>query len=111
MPWVVGMNWDKWDSLPKDIQKEIEKLSGSYGAEMFANAWDADDIACYNKLGEDPDRERILLSAAEVDRGREIEKPFYDKWVADMAAKGADGRAILDEMMRLSEMYSKKFPK
>jgi len=111
MPWVIGMNWAKWDSLPKDIQKEIEKLSGSYGTEMFANAWDAEDIAFYNQLKGDADRELILLSAAEVDRGRQLEKPFYDEWAADATAKGADGQKILDDMIEFSETYSAKYPK
>jgi len=107
MPWVVGMNWDKWNSLPKDIQDEIEKISGYYGAEMFANAWDAEDEANLKRLKEDPNMEYITLPESELAKAKELVKPFYDEWLADMEKRGIDGQAILDALKKALAERSK----
>jgi len=48
--------------------------------------------------------EEYTLPKEELDRWIEVAgKPVWDKWVADMEAKGLPGKAVLEEALRLCE--------
>ena len=106
-PFYAVMNLDKWKSLPSDLQALFEKYSGDYGAEFSAKVWDKGTHVVYEWLKNDPKREIISLSKSEMEKAKELMKPHYDKWIADMAAKGIDGKAILDKTRQYAERFSK----
>ena len=50
--------------------------------------------------------EKVSLDPGELERWKGIGgKPVWDKWVADMEAKGLPGQKVLDEAFRLIEKY------
>ncbi len=97
----IAMNKDKWNALPPDIQKIIEKINEEW-AERQGKAWDEID-----KLGKDftlkLGNKIITLSVDENRKWEKALKPLYDEYVKSMKDKGLPG----DEVLRfyLEEIY------
>ena len=105
-PLTFSPHLNLWNSLPTDIQKVFNKLSGAWGADFESKVWDEQDTkgrdSCV-KAG----NEISTLPPKELERWKTHIKPMWDKWVAGMEAKGLPGRKVLNEVLRLSEEYSK----
>jgi len=102
----VVMNLDKWNSLPPDIQKAIDEISGATGAELFGTVFDSTgepDIKALTEMGD------IFITLTPEEKARWVEAvmPLREQWLADMAAKGLPGDKVLNEALRLAEKYSK----
>lgn len=86
---MVCMNKNKWNSLPKDVQATIDQMSKEY-IEKFAKMWD--DIS---KSGKELVVKRgtriITLSKEEQARWAEKAKPLFDEYVKNTKAKGLPG--------------------
>jgi len=80
------MNKDKWNSLPPDIQKIIDKTSEEC-AERASKAWDQMDQDAIKALGEKK-HTVIALSKEEEDRWHQKIPTLYDEYVKDKSAKG-----------------------
>ncbi|MDI6755263.1 MAG: TRAP transporter substrate-binding protein [Thermodesulfobacteriota bacterium] len=104
---IVAMNLDTYNKLPKDVQKVIDKHSGKYGAiEVNAKGmWDKYDKVSFEEVKAKPGREFFELSKEDLAKATELCRPVWDKWVADNEAKGLPGKKILDECLRLVEKY------
>ena len=50
------------------------------------------------------------LSPKEVSRWYAVLKPMTDTYLKDAGAKGLPAKAILDDVMKLKEKYTKKYP-
>jgi len=108
-PHAIAMNKDKWNSLPPDVQKQIESVSGLWGAEFAGDGFGGFDLeqgfydavekagATWEKATPDPGFEEEWQQVAG--------KPIWDKWAADMEAKGLPGQAVVDELLSLIEKY------
>ena len=90
----ILMNLDKWNSLPKDIQKIIEEVNGEWIAK-HGEAWDDSDkagreftLSLGNKI--------IPLSEAENARWAKAAEPVIDAYVKDKAAKGLPAQEYVD---------------
>ncbi len=108
-PQFVIMNKDTWNGLPKDIQDQIMSVSGIPGAEFSGEAgWGADVktelIATAQKAG--VTLQQSSLVPGEFDKWKQIAgKPIWDKWVADMNAKGLPGQKVMDAALALINKY------
>lgn len=105
----VIMNIDTWNSLPPEVQKAIMSVSGVYGAEFAGEqGWGSevkDDVFATMRKG-GYKIEQVGLDPGELDKWKQIAgKPLWDKWVADMNAKGLAGQKVLDEVLRLLNKY------
>ncbi len=109
-PAFQAMNLDVWNSLSPDIQEAIMSesgLDGSYEVSTVNKGMKEILLAIMEEKGYEFE-EIIELSPREAARWEEIGgKPVWDKWVADMEAKGLPGRAVLDELFRVLKKYSK----
>ena len=89
----IAMNKDKWNALPPDTQKIIEKVNEEW-IEKQGKAWDEID-----KAGKDFTIQRgnqiITLSADENRRWERALKPLYDEYVKSMKDKGLPGDEVL----------------
>jgi len=97
----VVMNKDKWNALPSDIQKIIEKVNEEWG-EKTGKAWDEIDKAGKDfvlKLG----NKIIPLSQEEDWRWTKLVKPLLDEYVKNMKAKGLPGEEALK--FTLEQLY------
>ena len=101
---VFAMNKAKYDSLPPELKKVIDAnsgqaLSGSIGKTFLA----ADDIG--KKLTEK--NAHNVIPASELQAWKKIGEGVTNEWVADVTAKGANGKQLLDSARSLIAKYSK----
>lgn len=102
------MNLDRWNSLPPDIQQAIMSVSGFRGSEAasavhgFQEGEEA--LAIMKKAGKV--MEEVHLDPGEYEKWQGIGgKPVWDKYVAEMEAKGLAGKKVLDKLLTLREKY------
>jgi TRAP-type C4-dicarboxylate transport system substrate-binding protein len=83
----VAMNKEKYNSLPKDLQKVIDECSGTVGTDIVGKAWnDADKVGF--ELGKKKGMELIYLTPDEQKRWEQQVGPLTNTWIKTMEAKG-----------------------
>lgn len=83
----VTMNKAKWDSLPKDIQDKILKISSEW-IDKHAMVWTAYDKAAIDYFLTFSDRKIITLDAAESAKFVAAAKPALDAYLKERGDKG-----------------------
>ena len=92
----LAMNLEKWNSLPKDIQKVFTDISKQY-EEKYAEAWNSSDIAGIQYSLSISGNEVFQLSDAEGQRFYEAAKVVLSNYSQKMAATGdKNGQDYLD---------------
>ena len=111
---MLIMNKETWNEMPKDIQDAIMSVSGEtqsirYGGGVFDRAEialrDAVKKAGFEMVEYAPPPEEMAKWTAIAG------KPLWDSWVKSVEAKKIPGRKLVDEALRLVEEYSKEKPK
>ena len=108
LTFVLAMNKEKYDSLPADLQKVIDDNSGLEFS-VFAGGTQADSDGPSREMALDLGNNVITLDADQTAEWRELSQPIYDNWLADMAEKGKDGQALLEEAQMLIEKYTPQY--
>ncbi len=106
LTFVLAMNKPKYESLPDDLKKVIDDNSGMEfsafaGKTQEAADGPARDIAV--KLGNNI----IQLNAEQVAVWEAAAAPIVDEWIADVTAKGLDGKGLVEEARALIAKYTK----
>lgn len=99
----VGINLDKWASLPEDIQQVFTAVSEEW-IDVHAKVWDDADAAGREytlSLG----NEIIDLSPEEAARWVEAAKSLPDKYIAEVEASGLPGGELVTEARSLIKKY------
>jgi len=106
---AVVMNKAKWEALPADVKKVIDDLSrdqaiwtGRYVDNHVKEAMEWSKKTYNVQVYE--------LSPKEIARWYSVLKPMTDKYVKDVEAKGLPAKAILEDVTKLKEKYSKEYP-
>lgn len=108
LTFVLAMNKDSYEGLPEDLQQVIDDNSGlEFSVFAGGTMADADDPS--REFALDNGNNVITLDEEQTAVWRERAQPIYDKWVADMADKGIDGQALLDEATALIEKYTPQY--
>jgi TRAP-type C4-dicarboxylate transport system substrate-binding protein len=101
----VVMNLDKWNALPKDVQKVILDVNKEW-IPKHGEAWDDSDkagreftLSLGNKI--------IPLSKAESDRWANAAAPVIDAYIKDKAAEGLPAKDYVDFLKAAVMKYSK----
>ena len=98
------MNLDSWNSLPPDIQNEIDKVSGLTQAQYAAKRSDDADVSA--KLAA---QEKGLgihqLTPEEWARWQPLLDAVIDKWIAESEAAGIPAREFVDRVYEAAEQY------
>jgi len=94
-----AMNQKKYDSLPKDVQACVDKLSGATLAGKFGKWWDDWDAPGL-KLVKEKNHTIDALSDAERANWRKLLKPMIDKYIATTESRGVKGAADLYAKMQ-----------
>jgi TRAP-type C4-dicarboxylate transport system substrate-binding protein len=101
----VAMNLDKWNALPKDVQKVIMDINKEW-IPKHGVGWDDSDkagreftLSLGNKI--------IPLSKAENARWANAAAPVIDGYIADKAAKGLPAKDYVDFLKAAVMKYSK----
>jgi TRAP-type transport system periplasmic protein len=102
-----AMNQRKYDSLPKDVQACVNKLSGKALESKFGawwNKWDAPGLALVKARHEPIDE----LSDAQRAHWQEVLKPMINKYLRAVEAKGiTNAREIYAKMKERVAHYEK----
>ena len=101
------MNLDKWNTLPKDLQKAFDSVADEAVSEA-GQLWTYGDKRGMDYAEGSPGgHELIYLSDEEAARWIALLKPIRDAYVADLNAKGFPGEEIADEAGKIAEKYNK----
>jgi hypothetical protein len=98
----VTLNKDKWNSLPPDTQKIIEKVNEEW-IEPLGKIWDEIDKSGREftlKLG----NQIISLPKEEEEKWTKATRPIFDEYVTTMKAKGLPA----EEALKFCQDYLKK---
>ncbi len=93
----VVMNKNKWNALPKDVQKAIEALNLEW-IEKTGKTWDEIDKAGKEKTLK-LENKVITLSPEEDAKWARAVKPILDEYANNMKAKGLPGDEVLKYYM------------
>ncbi len=106
-PFAVFMNLDKWNSLPKDVQKVMDDLfreqgewTGKYVDQHAQEALDWSVKTYKVKV--------FKLSPAEKAKFEAPLKPIVEGWIKKVSSKGVDGKAIVADIKALIKKNSAK---
>jgi TRAP-type C4-dicarboxylate transport system substrate-binding protein len=102
---VFAMNQAKYDSLPADLKRIIDKHSGAALSRTIGRYWD-EATAVGRKAAQDRGNTFIKVSPAETDRWIQVSAPLYDEWVGEMDKKGLPGKQMLQDAQDLIKKYS-----
>ena len=94
---VFVMNQAKYDSLPPDVKKAIDEMSGEFLARMAGRAWDKADRRGY-ALMQANNVEFTKADAAFVDAVKSKTNVLEDNWI-----KAAEGRGLKDAKKVLAD--------
>lgn len=97
---LIAMNKDRYDALPDDLKAIIDANSGAEFSAMAGRMGQAADAGA-RQLAVDRNNTITILDAAQSAEWEAAAKPTYDTWVAESAAAGFDGQAILDDALKL----------
>jgi TRAP-type C4-dicarboxylate transport system substrate-binding protein len=95
---AVIMNKDAWNSLPPDVQKVFDELSGIWGSELLAKAWDASEADSVQATKQQYNVEHIYLSADELAKWAEAVRPVATDYVKGLDDKGFPGTKMFDAL-------------
>jgi TRAP-type C4-dicarboxylate transport system substrate-binding protein len=98
------MNINTWNSLPPDVRRIIQGVSGSTGVEYEANVWDS-EAARLKEVNRGRGVEITNFSSAELKKWSDLAKPIWTKYAKQLDGKGLPGTAALNELMRLVQKY------
>jgi len=98
----VVINNDSWNKIPKQDQDIIMGLSGQKQSEVAANAYEAEAQDAL-KIAKDSGMEIYNLPADELANWKKAMDQIYQKWAADMNAKGLPGTAVLEDAFKLND--------
>jgi len=102
---TMAMNWDVWNSLGSETQKQIMSVSALKGSKEYGkNMMDTPEDAA-RKASKDAGFDIVYyeLPKAELARWQASAQPLYEKWVADREAEGfSEARDILNRTLELA---------
>ena len=97
---LIAMNKEKYNALPDDLKAVIDANSGlEFSALAGKPSQEADAKA--RQIAVDLGNNIIQLDAAQSAVWEEAAKPTYEAWIAETAAAGFDGQAILNDAQTL----------
>ncbi len=106
LTFVLAMNKDRYESLPDDLKAVIDRNSGLEFS-VFAGGTQADADGPARQIAVDLGNNIVTVSAADAEEWRKVVEPVYARWIADMAGRGIDGQALIDEARSLMDAYGK----
>ncbi len=102
---VLAMNKDAYDRLPRDLKPVIDRNSGLLAAGMAGAMWDVQAAAVANDVAERGDVIVTLLPEA-VAHWRKATEPAVNAWLKDIKEQKADGGKMLASVHTLLAKYA-----
>jgi TRAP-type transport system periplasmic protein len=104
-PFAVVMNMDKWNALPKDVQKTMDDL-GTQQAAWTGTYMDnhVDESIAWSR--DTHKVEVITLSTPDKAQWDALLSPMTAEWIKDGKAKGLPAEAIVGDIQAFAKMYA-----
>jgi len=102
----ITMNLDKWNSLPKDIQKAITDVTEEFHEEVAIGLWDKQNEEALDWAINEQNFKVMELSEEQNAMWKQAIEPMLEKYVND---KGEAGQKAVDIVKRLSEKYNEEY--
>ncbi len=102
---VFAMNKEKFDKLTPEQQKAIDQNSGLSASKWIGRVMDEGDgpgLAAAKARN----NTILALDAAETKRWKTAGQKIIDDWIAEMTAKGHNGRQLVDDARALIAKYA-----
>ena len=103
---VFAMNPAKYNSLPPQLKKVIDRNSGLEASKWAGRVWDT-GTAPARKIAQDRHSTFNVLTDSEYKRWVKATEPVNEEWIKEVGARGANGRALLNEARALLKKYDK----
>jgi len=107
MPMAVVMNKQKWNALPDFAKKAIEEAGGKEEGLHAAAVYDKHDADTLEEIYKQKKIEVFKPLWYEKKRFMMKVQPLADNWVTEMAKKGIQAKALLDDVKKTAEKYKK----
>lgn len=98
---LLAMNKNKYESLPDNLKQVIDNHSGMAMAQAVGKVWDQAELTGL----EAAQGTFYQIEGEELERWKAVTAPVIDSWIADIEAKGKDGRALLNDARTLINQY------
>lgn len=104
------INEDVYNSLPEDLRKVLDEVSGDFADKAFAEYWSVVDIDAMKKWRKDMGgKEFILFSDEDYAKTRELMQPPVDEWFEMLTKEGLPGADIKKSFYELESKLGSKW--
>ncbi len=101
---AMVMNQAKYDSLAPGLKRIIDQNSGIESSRWAGRVTDA-SVPGARKIGQERKNTFVTLGADEYAQWVKATAVVGDDWIREVAAKGANGKALFDEASALIQKY------
>lgn len=101
---VLAMNSARYDALPPELRKVLDANSGQEVSAQLGKLWD-DMAVPARKMAIDRGNQVNVIALAETKNWEKLGESVVEDWLKEVAAKGFDGRALLNSARDLLAKY------
>jgi len=105
---MIVMNKARYDAMPEDLRKVIDKNTGRDFTMAMASSRDAANAEARDKFAKEPGKQVYELKSEHRREVTERIEPVIAKWVAEKKAAGIDGQALLTRVRALVAANEKR---
>ena len=105
---IMAMNPARYNSLPPDLQKVIDKNSGRAVSARFGKTVGDDDAVGKQKFLASKGNAVHIVPATEIAQWRKASEGVAQQWVEEMGKRGVDGKALIADAQALIAQHSRK---
>ncbi len=102
---VFAMNQSKYNSLSPELKRVIDQNSGREASKWAGKLWDSFSEPA-RKIARDRHNTFNVLTDAEYNRWVKATETVDDEWMKEVAAKGGNGKVLLESARALLKKYN-----
>ena len=102
----MAMNKDVYDSMPEDLKKIIDDMSGEYAQKKFEDFWMKDQMDSLEKWLNEMGGHLYVLSDEEYAKANELLAPNEQKWIELVGQNGLPAQDMLKRFRELEKIHN-----
>lgn len=102
----LTMNQDSYDSLPDDLKKVVDDVSGDFARKLFTDFWNGTQYNSLKRYVTEMKGELLVLSDEDYAKADKLLEPIDQLWVDAMNRADMPGEAMLAKFRELEETYT-----
>lgn len=105
---VLGMNNEKWESLPQAYKDVLNETTGRTGSIAFGNTfYEAAETSKATILGANKNLQEVALTPEAIAEFKAVADEYAKNWVAKNSKDGFDAQAYFNKALELADKYKK----